>query len=160
MNTTYLISLSVLMLIGAYFVTGCHPGESVPPLERSISELRSNDFAALRRAQAQIESRGQAALPRLVEVARLSTNAQQAALCCYLIGTIDQEAYKKALIELAVPGRLSTALRYPNLKAVESMLPQQRRELQAHFVEIAPRLTKEETACLENVIQAAKTQGN
>lgn len=155
MNATQLSTLSVLVLVSAAacWIAGCQGSSPGSRLDQRIEDLRSTNFDTVRRAQAEIKTAGTTALRRLSEVGRTSDNAQQAGLCCYLVGEIDPGAYLKLLLEMAVPGRVCTTLRYPNLPAIRSLPPEQRQNLNTHLQSIAAKVTKEEAACTEPVIK-------
>jgi hypothetical protein len=123
-------------------------------LDQHIEDLRSTNFDTVRRAQAEIKTAGTTALRRLSEVGRSSDNAQQAGLCYSLVGEIDPGTYLKLLLEVAVPGRVCTALRYPNLPAIRSLPLEQQQSLNTHLQSIAAKLSKEEAACAEPMREA------
>ena len=139
----------------AFFIAGCGGFQTSSSLEMNITDLKSRDFHKLRQAQSKITAEGQTALPKLSQVARSSDNEQQVALCCYLIGTIDKNAYKTILIDLAIPEKLCTVLRYPCPKAISSLSQEQRREIESHFASISAALSKDEAACIAKLTQGA-----
>jgi hypothetical protein len=155
---TILAPLLVLILIFemACLLVACRKTNASPSLEQSIADLCSSDFHTLRKAQSQIVSHGQSALPSLLQIVHSSDNTQQVALCSYLVGTIDNESYKKALLEFAVPGKICTVLSYPNTDAIKSLSAAQKQELKSHFEQMSPTVTNDEVVCLKKLIQSLK----
>lgn len=161
MNTTRLtLILSFLLLTASVCWTpGCRRSQGTSSIVRDVAELRSSDFHALRRAQAAITAEGLRAVPILLQTARSSDSEQQIGLSCYLIGTIDRQAYLKLLSELAVPGLLCAVLRYPNSEAIQSASSEQRLEFEARFGRMASQMSKEEVSCVEKMMEASKRSG-
>ena len=161
MNTTQLtLRLSLVLLTSTVCWTpGCRRSQGTSSVERDVAELRSSDFHILRRAQAAITAEGLRALPILLQTARSSDSEQQIGLSCYLIGTIDRQAYLKHLSKLALPGRLCAVLRYPNSEAIQSASSGQKLEFEAHFGRMASQMSKEEISCVEKMMEALKRSG-
>jgi hypothetical protein len=122
-------------------------------LERNIADLRSDDFHVSRSAQSQIVSEGKLALPLLFDTVNTSTNSDQPALCCYLIGQIDCESYASALKQFAVPGKLCSILQYPNQVAIKKLPQEQRKDLLSHFIKLDTQVSKEESKCIQNFLE-------
>lgn len=76
----------------------------------------------MRMAQFEICAYGTSALPRLRQSVLASNDPPDVrALCCYLIGDIDPNAYRSVLIDATKSGRVEAAIRYPNPEAIQSL---------------------------------------
>jgi hypothetical protein len=136
-----------------YFFQKYNRRDSSSTIQENIALLRSEDFNTLKKAQYQIIAVGKPALPELLSVMHSSQNEEQIGLCCNVIGEIDGEAYKNVLIECAVPGKICMVLRYPDWSSIKKLPSAQRSELLLHFKKLATSVSKEEAACIENLIQ-------
>src|SRR5882672_3919811 len=112
----FLCGLLAICVVALCLALTHHGTAMKPSIEQSIAKLRARDFQSSREGQLEIVAAGKSVLPQLWEQMRSSDDPQQIALVCYLIGELDSEAYRKALMEFGVKGRLCTVLRYPNLE--------------------------------------------
>jgi|ERR1700733_3762143 hypothetical protein len=126
-------------------------------LERNVADLRSGDFHANRRAQAEIVSAGKPALPLLFDTINSSKDSDQISLCCYLIGQIDGESYASALTRFAVPGKFCVILCYPNRAAINKLSHERKEDLLSHFRKLDTQASKEESACVRNFLEFNST---
>jgi len=123
---------AVLLFVGCLSIC-CRRVPASTELQGWISQLASERFESVRRAQTSIIRQGAVAIPSLETAFRGSTNEQQRALIAHVVGEIDANSYKALLLSVATESDVEACLKYPNGNALRRLGQGERSEVWRHL---------------------------
>ena len=123
---------AVLIFVGFLSIC-CRRVPASTELQEWISQLASERFETVRRAQTSIIQEGASAIPSLESAFRGSTNEQQRALIAHVVGEIDANSYKALLLSVATKSDVEACLKYPNGNALRRLRQGDRSDVCQHL---------------------------